>query len=342
PTDPTDPTDPVTAPVIAPIADVDVATNTTMLPIIVVVDNKDADVTVSGLPDGVTYDPTTGQISGKPTKAGDYTVTVTATVNGVSSTSEFHIVVKDPQQPLADANNPAYPSVDVAPGSEVKVPQTGDTVLPEGTKFSTTDSNASVDPATGELTVKVPEDATPGDTITIPVNVTYPDGSTEEVEVVVTVVEPAPADVTDYKPAYSEPVKVASGETGAAEVRYGSDDAPSGATYKIAADWAGQGGWNVSIDEATGKLTVIAPKAGTATPDDLELVVPVVVTYPDGAVADTIAATFTLDTSGDTPEAPDAPSWNDAKAPAGGAVKVPNVGGKVPAGANVDKTTGPG
>ena len=53
----------------------------------------------------------------------------------------------------------------------------------------------TVDPKTGEVTVKVPKDAKSGDKITVPVEVTYPDGTKDTVDVTVTVGQPdAPVD----------------------------------------------------------------------------------------------------------------------------------------------------
>ena len=50
-------------------------------------------------------------------------------------------------------------------------------------------TNVTVDSNTGAITVVIPQDAKVGDTITIPVDVTYPDGSTETVRVTVTVTD---------------------------------------------------------------------------------------------------------------------------------------------------------
>ena len=60
------------------------------------------------------------------------------------------------------------------------------------TKFAKNDgtqTNVTVNPDTGAITVVIPSDAKVGDTITIPVDVTYPDESTETVRVTVTVTD---------------------------------------------------------------------------------------------------------------------------------------------------------
>ncbi|WP_083329002.1 S-layer homology domain-containing protein [Peptoniphilus raoultii] len=57
------------------------------------------------------------------------------------------------------------------------------------TKNDDTQTNVTVDPNTGAITVNIPKDATVGTIITVPVDVTYPDGSNETVEVKVTVLE---------------------------------------------------------------------------------------------------------------------------------------------------------
>ncbi|PKE38861.1 putative Ig domain-containing protein [Macrococcoides caseolyticum] len=70
-------------------------------------DNSGQPVTheVSGLPEGVTYNPETNTISGTPTKPGEYTVTVvTRDSEGNETTTKFVIIVKDDSS--NDGNNP--------------------------------------------------------------------------------------------------------------------------------------------------------------------------------------------------------------------------------------------
>ncbi|MFP7365913.1 choice-of-anchor G family protein [Corynebacterium callunae] len=91
-----DSSNPIPAPTIDPIDDAEGTEEEPIDPIEVVVTPDDADVDVEGLPDGVDYDPTTGEITGVPEKGteGNYTVTVTATNNGGTTTETFIFVVK--------------------------------------------------------------------------------------------------------------------------------------------------------------------------------------------------------------------------------------------------------
>ncbi|AMA01207.1 hypothetical protein APT58_13745 [Corynebacterium glutamicum] len=91
-----DSSNPIPAPSIDPIDDAEGTEEEPIDPIKVVVTPDDADVDVEGLPDGVNYDPSTGEISGTPEKGteGSHTVTVTATNNGGTATETFILVVK--------------------------------------------------------------------------------------------------------------------------------------------------------------------------------------------------------------------------------------------------------
>ncbi|WP_249327391.1 choice-of-anchor G family protein [Corynebacterium glutamicum] len=91
-----DSSNPIPAPTIDPIDDAEGTEEEPIDPIEVVVTPDDADVDVEGLPDGVDYDRTTGEITGVPEKGteGRYVVTVTATNDGGDATETFTFVVK--------------------------------------------------------------------------------------------------------------------------------------------------------------------------------------------------------------------------------------------------------
>ena len=135
-------------------------------------------VEVTGLPDGLTY--ANGEITGTPAKTaekGDYTVTIKATdKDGNSTEKQITITV----QTQADKYTPT--------GDGLKVDQ-GHTITDDEVTGKVKDNGP------GELTVtSTPSTSTFGDAGNAIVKVTYPDGSTDEVKVPVTV-----SDVTGPK-----------------------------------------------------------------------------------------------------------------------------------------------
>ena len=87
-----------------------------------------------------------------------------------------------------DIYTPEYDKENGKPGTKVEIPlkeEAGKTI-PEGTKFESNTPGITVD-KDGKVTVTIPEGAKPGDKITGKVLVRYPDGSTEEIPVTVTV-----------------------------------------------------------------------------------------------------------------------------------------------------------
>ncbi|WP_185933648.1 Rib/alpha-like domain-containing protein [Actinobaculum suis] len=264
--------------------------------------------------DTVTVDPKTGEVKvtvPADAKTGDVIskdITVTYP-DGSQETVPVKVTVVPTD---ADTHNPAYEDASGKPGADVTVDQTGDTKLPEGTKFAGPegDDTVTVDPATGKVTVKVPADAKAGDVISKDITVTYPDGSQETVPVKVTVV---PTDADTHNPAYED----ASGKPGADVTvdQTGDTKLPEGTKF------AGpEGDDTVTVDPATGKVTVKVPadaKAGDVISKDIT------VTYPDGSQETVPVKVTVVPTDADTHN----PSYGDASGKPGEEVTVPLVPG---------------
>ncbi|MEB6120206.1 YPDG domain-containing protein, partial [Mammaliicoccus sciuri] len=252
----------------------------------------------------VTVDPNTGDLTIVPPKdvtpgtMVDIPVTVTYP-DGSSEVTPAKVVVEKPAgKTNADDNTPGYGSKDqgptpVKPGTEVKIPQTGDKELPPGTKFEVPADKVpsgwtvTVDPKTGDITVVPPKDVTPGTMVDIPVTVTYPDGSTEIVPVKVLVEKPAdkPAGKTqadDNTPGYGSkdqsPTPVKPG-TSTHIPQTGDKELPPGTKFEVPSEKV-PSRWTVTVDPNTGDITVVPPK--DVTPGT-QVDIPVTVTYPDGS-----------------------------------------------------------
>ena len=241
-----------------------------------------------------------------------YTVNVLVTYpDGTTETIGTVVTVLDKPKQNAE-HYPSYKPGQGKPGQSVKVPQTGDDKLPEGTKFSVPDgSPVTVDPHTGEVTVTVPGAAKPGDVIEETVTVTYPDGSKDTAKVTVTV--QSPDKVLDPQPEYA-PVVAPAGKTVTSTPSNKGDAYPSGTVFSIDKSFTAPKGYTVGIDPKTGTVTVTVAPAGKDGADEEVLQVPVVVTYPkdSGAVTDRANAEFQLDTDGDgTPDIKDDDDDND-------------------------------
>ena len=218
---------------------------------------------------------------------------------------------------------PGYEDGKGKPGEDVTVPAPGfkdkdgkDTKAPEGTKFTPGENapdGVTIDENTGEITVSIPEDAKPGDKITVPVVVTYPDGTKDTVDVTVTVTD---KDAGLYEPAYEGKLVVPGEETKSSPTFTDKDGkdakAPEGSKFKITDGFTAPEGYEVKIDENTGEITVTFPDKSKLNKDTVEeFDVPVTVTYPD-KTTDEVKANFKLDTDGDgTPDTTDEDDDND-------------------------------
>lgn len=158
----------------------------------------------------------------------------------------------------ADGNIRMFPTGSLPPGATFE--QTGLTALP-----------VEIDPETGAITVKVSEDAPVGANFDIPLKLTLPDGSVQEITVPVSTKSEAANQVVSWRP-----VKVTEAGT---PVTVAPSQAPAGTTYALAASFDAQG-WQVSVDPKTGEITV----ARNGDEDDPQAaLIPVVVTFADGS-----------------------------------------------------------
>ena len=225
----------------------------------------------------------------------------------------------NPKVPNTNENiEPGYKDGSGKPGSDVKIdaPEFKDkdgktTTPPEGTKFTPgedTPDGVTIDENTGEITVTIPGDATPGDKITVPVVVTYPDGTKDNVDVTVTVEQPDQPEVKDnekYEPEYNggsgEPGTDVTVDKPTFKDGDGNEVTPPEGTTFTPGENVPDG---VTIDENTGEITVTIPE--DAKPGD-KIEVPVVVTYPDGST-DEVTVTITVTEKDATPVTPGEPT----------------------------------
>ena len=158
----------------------------------------------------------------------------------------------------ADGNIRMFPTGSMPPGATFE--QTGLTALP-----------VEIDPETGAITVKVSEDAPVGANFDIPLKLTLPDGSVQEITVPVATQSEAASQVVSWRP-----VQVTEAGT---PVTVAPSQAPAGATYALAASF-GADGWQASVDPTTGAIT--AARNGDEE-DPQATLIPVVVTFADGS-----------------------------------------------------------
>ncbi|MDK8879161.1 YPDG domain-containing protein, partial [Corynebacterium sp. MSK008] len=158
----------------------------------------------------------------------------------------------------ADGNIRMFPTGSMPPGATFE--QTGLTALP-----------VEIDPESGAITVKVSQDAPVGANFDIPLKLTLPDGSVQEITVPVATRSEAASQAVSWRP-----VRVTEAGT---PVTVSPSQAPAGATFALAASFDARG-WQASVDSETGEITV----ARNGDEDDPQAaLIPVVVTFADGS-----------------------------------------------------------
>ncbi|NTE03468.1 T9SS type B sorting domain-containing protein [Agrobacterium tumefaciens] len=140
--------------------------------------------TANSLPPGLTFDPTTREISGTPTQIGNYTIPVTVTdANGITFTANYTLKVTDPlvlpPATLASGTKGSvYPTQSIPSATGGTAPYTySATGLPLGLAFNTT---------TREITGTPSESGT----FSIPVTVTDATGKTATTNYSISIIDP--------------------------------------------------------------------------------------------------------------------------------------------------------
>ncbi|WP_076460452.1 Rib/alpha-like domain-containing protein [Limosilactobacillus caccae] len=198
-------------------------------------------------------------------------------------------VVPADQAKDADKYTPTYKTVDGKPGQTITIPAPTFTdnngkpaTAPEGTTYVAgpkAPEGVTVNPTTGEITYTVPADATPGQSIAIPVTVNYPDKSSEPATATVKVTAPeeTKTDAEAYTPAYPS-VSTTVNHSATSTPTFTGEDGKPATNVPVKSYELGDVKPEVaaSIDPTTGVITVNPTAKG-----DYE--VPVTITYNDGS-----------------------------------------------------------
>ena len=225
-----------------------------------------------GVPEWITVNED-GSIEAKPTletEDKEYTVPVVVTYDD-GSTDEATAKVTVTKKPDNQVYSPEFGSITVQANRSAKTPAIEG--LPEGTKFALAEGA----PDWASIDDKGAVQLNPGGEVdakdyTVPVTVTYPDGTTDNAELKVTVTERAINEIHD--PTYSD-VTVKQGDE---ETAPAPTDVTEGAKFA-----AGEGAPEWATVNEDGSVTV---KPGLEVAGG-KYTVPVRVTYPDTSVDDT-------------------------------------------------------
>jgi LPXTG-motif cell wall-anchored protein len=233
------------------------------------------------------YDEVTKKVTFNPWTTGRFDKVTVPTIAGYTpSQAEVPAVdnvtdgYKDPQVEISYTKNPTQAD-QVTPKVQDIIVNEGETPDPKDGIENSADLDKLTDPQNpGAKTTytwqdgKTPDTTKPGDTTAV-IEVTYPDGSKDEVPVTIHVKDntPAPSDADKYSPSYPAVVTMP-GKTTTTDVQYPDGQHPTGkvtyTTDPATPDW-------INVDPSTGTITVTVPE-GQST--DV-ITVPVTVTYPD-------------------------------------------------------------
>ncbi|WP_165243101.1 Rib/alpha-like domain-containing protein [Corynebacterium lizhenjunii] len=259
------------------------------------------------------YDPvnvTTGKSATSPVLGVDNTETPEVEKEPVPEGTTFELALAEGAQPIKDGQG------------NITGYKIGEDVRDFG-------YSVNVDPNTGDVTFIAPETMTDPvtneetpftGTFNVPVTMTLPGGEKGTANATFVVSEEA----ADYNPEYpgqnfthtpqggeekttDKPGYLApAGKTSTADVVYkpkegGEENKPGDgvASYKLKEGFQAPKGYEITVDEKTGKVSVTVAPAGKDGAREEIVEIPVVVSYNDGAEDDEATAVFYLDTDGD-------------------------------------------
>ncbi|AIT62145.1 hypothetical protein CDOO_01010 [Corynebacterium doosanense CAU 212 = DSM 45436] len=179
--------------------------------------------------------------------------------------------------------SPTYPHIEVAAGESLDIDVESAQSLPEGVTFQLTNSTAidnliaagwdiSIQPS-GQLSIQAPDGAA-ASSFKILVVARYPDGTSDLIEIPVTVTEPQPRDSELYEVTYGDVAVIGGGSVTASPAE---TDLPAGTRITLGDNTAlTAAGWTLKVT-ADGELTATAPNDVDGTVE-----IALTVTYPDG------------------------------------------------------------
>ena len=248
-----------------------------------------------GAPQGASVDEKTGKVTYTPTaRDANTTVNIPVKVTYSDGTIDETLAKIKVGQAQAESYQPEYTEADGKAGTEATVTDPNfkdakgqETTKPEGVEFTIgkdAPTGATVDKTTGEVKY-TPSIDQAGQTVNIPVIVTYKDGSIDEVKAPIKV---AQGDNLNYEPDYKSvvaqvkyPVTVEApkflDQKSEETIKPIANPQPTGMTFAIEEGFTVNG--KIEINSSTGAITYTAVDVDKNT----VIEVPVIVTYADGS-----------------------------------------------------------
>ncbi|WKD59971.1 Rib/alpha-like domain-containing protein [Corynebacterium caspium] len=297
--------------------------------------------TGGAVPPGTTVEVPNGNGTATITPDGVITVTPDASANPGDTVV---VVVKDEDGKVIDTitvtvvpldnavYDPAYDAISGEPGQSIysRAPifsKNGVTTTPpQGTTYAKANNGptyATVDPNTGIVDVTIPANAVPDSSFTVPVEVTYPDGSKDLVDLTVNV---GSFQKDQFEPAYVQVDGPRATVVTIAAPTFTKKDGspvakPADATFALEFDTPGV----QSINRNTGEITYLVP---ADAPLGQIITIPVVVTYADRSTDYVNATVKPVASQADATT----PAWNNGIGMPGETINIPNTGTPLPTG----------